>query len=596
MRPTIPRHPLVALALALAIVGIWLAAPRGSIGATPPLGVTFSQAAVSLDPLANRETVSVSATPSDVSVPYHYVFTVRGITITSGDTSLPTVTVSLLDNCSVTSQSVSVTISDASSQVATTAGMLDRSLCPPPPTVAHAGDHILAGPTITGASFVDHLRLVGSPALASGATIYNTLIAGGVNPAFALGTFQAESSSGTRGYAVTTLNWGNMLYYSWQAPYGAVPYAPGNGYTYAKFPSWAAGVRAYAALLGFYDQAGYVTVSEASAHWLGTPEGSPRHLIYLSNITNVMSSLPDDAVPKMTMLAAPGAARGTFAAAWAGTDNIAVTDYQVRIALNGGVATVSDAGASVTRVFSLASGRWVIGVRAGDAAGNWSGWRQVAVAVDADAPAMSALSAPTIVHSIDGLFGATWNAVDNVGVTGYQTRFKNGQTGSWSAASGTTARTRTFHLAAGTWYIDVRARDAVGNLSAWRETSVIVPTDDRSFAFSSGNTRLLGSLDFRSTATSTRRVGATMTSTFSGTSFYLIGRAAPTDGRLRLTIDGVAHIIDTGFYRGVRATAVHYRAVLYGTRLSAGPHVVTITDLATAGRPTIVLDALGWHD
>ena len=71
-----------------------------------------------------------------------------------------------------------------------------------------------------------------------------------------------------------------------------VPYAPGNGYTYASYPTWLASVRAYVDLLGRYDANGYTTVSKASAHWLGTYEGSDRHMTYLRNITSTMSALP----------------------------------------------------------------------------------------------------------------------------------------------------------------------------------------------------------------------------------------------------------------------------------------------------------------
>ena len=95
-----------------------------------------------------------------------------------------------------------------------------------------------------------------------------------MNPAFSLGTFHAESHSGTRGYATVTKNWGNILYYAWTADFGATRYAPGNGYTYAKFPSWLAGIRAYVDLLQRYDRSGYTTVSSASAHWLGTIEAA----------------------------------------------------------------------------------------------------------------------------------------------------------------------------------------------------------------------------------------------------------------------------------------------------------------------------------
>ncbi len=257
----------------------------------PPPSVSLSQQAVSYNAATNTAQVQVTATPANVVAPWTYVFAVGGAGVSSGSSSAASVAVPLTTNCSITIQSVTVTITDANGATASAAGTLDRSLCPPPPNLPHARDHIIASPNLSEALFIDRLRATGSPALPEGHQIYQTLIAAGVNVAFALGTFQAESSSGTRGYAVTTKNWGNILYYSWEVPYGAVPYAPGNGYTYAKYPTWTASVQAYAHLLTVYDAAGYVTVSSASAHWLGTIEGSSRHLTYLNNITAVMSLL-----------------------------------------------------------------------------------------------------------------------------------------------------------------------------------------------------------------------------------------------------------------------------------------------------------------
>jgi hypothetical protein len=94
---------------------------------------------------------------------------------------------------------------------------------------------------------------------------------------------------------------------------------------------------------------------------------------------------------------------------------------------------------------------------------------------DLSAPTMTALSAPRLVTSADASFTATFTGSDNVGVTAYQIRTKKGTSGTWSVTTTQTARARAFSgLAAGTWYIDVRARDAVGNLSAWRAAVVVI--------------------------------------------------------------------------------------------------------------------------
>jgi len=212
--------------------------------------VTMSQSGVSYDSTTNKARVRITISPTNAVDPWRYVVAVRGTTVTSGSVSGSSVSVTVTNDCSITTQSVTATITDAQNVTASAAGTLDRSLCPPPPDYPHARDHIIAGPTLTEDSFVDRLRAVSSPALTEGRSIYRTLVAGGVNPAFSLGTFHAESHSGTRGYATYTKNWGNILYYSWTADFGATPYSPGNGYTYAKFTTWLDSVRAYVDQIG----------------------------------------------------------------------------------------------------------------------------------------------------------------------------------------------------------------------------------------------------------------------------------------------------------------------------------------------------------
>lgn len=593
--PRAPRRSLSAALVTIVALGS-LAIPAPALADVTPVTAAISQAPVSIGP-TNLEKVAVTGLFGGFVAPYHYVFAVRGSVAASGDSSLPTVTVTLVNNCSIFSQSVSVTITDADGLTATANATLDRSLCPAPPTGHHASDRIIAGPTLTRASFVDRLRAVNSPAYRSGSAIYTELITSGVNPAFALGLFHAESASGTKGYAVKTLNWGNILYHSWEQAYGAVPYAPGNGYTYARFPSWLAGVRAFTYLIHIYDDAGYVTVSEASAHWLGTHEGSARHLQYLRNITAVMTILPDDAVPKMTGFIAPTRAPGTFTARWSAIDNLGVTRYQVRTKRGTAPWSLPVSQIARSKTFTLGSGTWLIAVRASDAAGNWSGWRQVSVFVDAGLPVMRRLSAPSVVRSLDGSFVATFGATDNIGVTRYFIRTKKGASGAWSRVSSQTGRSRTFaHLPPGTWYIGVTARDAVGNAAPWHIVRVVVPKDDRSFGFNHGAIRLRNGAAFMGTETATSSRGAAMRFQFTGDHLYLVGSTGFFLGRMRVVIDGVSFTIDEGRYGTLRATTTRYRILLLSRALHAGAHAVVITNLGTSRRPTISIDAIGWRN
>ena len=569
--------------------------PAPTASPTPTLVVTMSQTATSYDAALNRAQVRVTVTATGAVAPWRYTVAVRGTTVASGSSSATAMNVTVTNHCSITTQSVTAQVTDAQNRTAGTAATLDRTLCPPPPNYPHARDRILAGPTLTENSFVDRLRAVGSPALAEGRSIYRTLVSGGVNPAFALGTFHAESHSGTRGYATTTRNWGNILYYAWTADFGARPYAPGNGYTYARFPTWLHSIRAYVDLLQRYDRSGYTTVSSASAHWLGTIEGSERHLRYLNNITAVMRILPDDAIPVMSALTVPSRSRATFAVSWSARDNIAVTGYQFRYRPgHTGAWSAIASTTSRSRTVTLGGGWWTIAVRASDAAGNWSSWRSDTVYVDATVPTMTGLAtSATVIRTVDGSFTAAWSGKDNVGVTGYQWRATRRPDGVPSTPGTTTSRSRSFRLGVGTWDLEVRARDAVGNRSTWRSARVLVPADDRAFSFSAGTVRATSPTAYRGTLTSTSATGAQLVaSSTDGTAFYLVGRVGPTYGKLRVIVDGVSTIVDTAYYRGVRATTRYERVLLFSAALAAGPHTVTITNLGTTNRPTIALDAL----
>jgi hypothetical protein len=85
-----------------------------------------------------------------------------------------------------------------------------------------------------------------------------------------------------------------------------------------------------------------------------------------------------------------------------------------------------------------------------------------------------------------------------------------------------------------------------------------------------------------------------MTTSFTGTAFYLLGPSGPAYGRMRVTIDGTSHIVDSGMHAGRRATVTRQHRLLFRASLPPGRHVVVIMNLATAGRPTIAVDGLGF--
>jgi hypothetical protein len=213
------------------------------------------------------------------------------------------------------------------------------------------------------------------------------------------------------------------------------------------------------------------------------------------------------------------------------------------------------------------------------------------------APVMTGLTSPSLVRSASRAFTATWTATDNVGVTSFEIRMKKGASGTWSAVSSQPESSRTFSgLAAGSWYIAVRAVDGAARRSSWRQVLTIVPKDDRAWAFSSGTLRKLGLAYINGTETRTARAGARMTIRFTGSAFYLLGTSAVRRGKLRVTIDGRSWIVDEGMYKGARARSTNYRVLLFSRSLTNRTHTAVITCLATGGRPTIDVDAVAWRN
>ena len=124
---------------------------------------------------------------------------------------------------------------------------------------------------------------------------------------------------------------------------------------------------------------------------------------------------------------------------------------------------------------------------------------------------------------------------------------------------------------------------------------MLVPRDDRAFSFSAGTVRRTGASFYRGTLTTTSvRNAKLVTTSTDGDAFALLGRVGPGYGKLEVTVDGVAKVIDTGFLGTRRATIVHDRVLLFSVRLTPGAHTVTIRNLATTGRPTIAIDGLGF--
>lgn len=140
-------------------------------------------------------------------------------------------------------------------------------------------------PRITKARFIEILKRKNSPLLPEASPVYDLLVARGVEPAFALAQFRVESQYGTAGHAKVTGSIGNMLWDANLTTHASGKYAPGNGYTYAKYSNYIDAATDYATYLDWYrDRYGLDTIYEATARWLGRTPGSSGHLSYVGYI------------------------------------------------------------------------------------------------------------------------------------------------------------------------------------------------------------------------------------------------------------------------------------------------------------------------
>lgn len=147
----------------------------------------------------------------------------------------------------------------------------------------------LAPPRIPYSTFVARLKTKNSPAVPQAKSIYDAFVYEGVDPSFALAQYRVESQYGTAGIALVTKSWGNMLYDASLCPHAVGQYAPGNGYTYAKY------IDVYSAALDYVNYLhNYAivrnlhTIYEVTAEWIGKTPGSSGHISYTDIIINDM--------------------------------------------------------------------------------------------------------------------------------------------------------------------------------------------------------------------------------------------------------------------------------------------------------------------
>lgn len=168
----------------------------------------------------------------------------------------------------------------------------------------------------------------------------------------------------------------------------------------------------------------------------------------------------------------------------------------------------------------------------------------------------------------------------------------------WSGFTGTTRTSGTFGVDGATvasptktYFIRVRARDTLGNVSPWSAfRQYVVPVDDRySFISYTGMWRsdasgsaYLGTLRTTASTASLRLAADTA-------GFTVVGERCPTCGQLRLRVDGGPwRTVDTRGATTSPRTQLHYT----GSFGAIGRHTLEVQALATPGRPRVAIDAI----
>ncbi|WP_143447684.1 hypothetical protein [Kineosporia sp. R_H_3] len=160
----------------------------------------------------------------------------------------------------------------------------------------------------------------------------------------------------------------------------------------------------------------------------------------------------------------------------------------------------------------------------------------------------------------------------------------------------TTARSGTFgtSLTAGAVYqFSARTTDAAGNVgpwSTWRGASVSY--DDRSLEVTRGSwTRSASKAAYKGTVTTSVTAGSRLTRTATwGSRITVVGTRCATCGRMKVYVDGVLQAtVDT------QAATTTARQTLFSQSFPRGRHRVSIVVNGTPGRPSVRIDAVGYH-
>jgi YD repeat-containing protein len=185
---------------------------------------------------------------------------------------------------------------------------------------------------------------------------------------------------------------------------------------------------------------------------------------------------PDNAPP--TTPGTPtfsGITATAFTGSWTGsTDNVAVTAYEY--SFNGGAWTSNGTALTVTFSGLASATSYSLQVRAKDAAGNISSPSGTASVTTLDNMPPTTPGTPTFSGIGATSFTANWTgSTDNVAVTAYEYSFNSG---AWTSNGASLTATFTGLTSATSYSLQVRAKDAAGNISSPSGTASVTTLDN----------------------------------------------------------------------------------------------------------------------
>ncbi len=215
------------------------------------------------------------------------------------------------------------------------------------------------------------------------------------------------------------------------------------------------------------------------------------------------------------------------------------------------------------------------------------------VAPTASAPRLALQAGSLLRSSAVGATG-TWAAASDPGgsIASYQVRWRvDGTLGSATSLS-SSARKATRTVAIGhTYSLRIRARDRVGNWSAWVETARFAParSQDRSPTLirSAGWARYRASSMSGGSSLYSRTKGAMVRRPFTGRAIALVTSKSPKRGKAKIYIDG--SYVTTVDLR--RSSTKHRVLVFARAWASPGKHTLGIKVVGTPGRRRVDVDA-----